>query len=147
MIVYLVLYCHYHEQVFPLSLLALPPCSRLEPPSLSLSPSPLPPAVPGQVLTVQCEAAGFAPLSLELGWEFKGADGQTRPLGSGSVTGHRQAWDGTYSQSSRLDIDTTTMELGSGGELTCVAVHLGGTRMASTTLNVIGNVTLAFCGR
>ncbi|XP_075907665.1 TAP binding protein (tapasin), tandem duplicate 1 [Nelusetta ayraudi] len=110
----------------------------IEPPSLSLHPSPLPPAVPGQILTVQCEAAGFSPLSLELSWQFKGANGQTRPLGSGSVTGHRQAWDGTYSQSSRLDIDTTTVELGSGGELTCVAVHAGGTRMASTTVTVVG---------
>lgn len=110
----------------------------VEPPSLSIHPSPLPLAVPGQTLTVQCEASGFAPLSLELSWEFKGADGKSRPLGSGSVTGHRQAWDGTYSQSTRLELDTTTMDLGRGGEVTCVAVHLGGTRQASATLNVIG---------
>lgn len=66
------------------------------------------------------------------------------PLGSGSVTGHRQAWDGTYSQSTRLELDTSTLDLGSGGELTCVAVHLGGTRRASVNLNVIGNVK-EFC--
>ncbi|XP_042363050.1 TAP binding protein (tapasin), tandem duplicate 1 [Plectropomus leopardus] len=110
----------------------------VEPPSLSIHPSPLPLAVPGQTLTVQCEASGFAPLSLELSWEFKGADGKTRPLGSGSVTGHRQAWDGTYSQSSRLELDTTNLDLGKGGEVTCVAVHVGGTQRASATLSVIG---------
>ncbi|KAM6903248.1 TAP binding protein (tapasin), tandem duplicate 1 [Lycodopsis pacificus] len=110
----------------------------VEPPSLSLHPSPLPLAVPGRNLTVQCEASGFAPLSLELSWEFKGTDGKSRPLGSGSVTGHRQAWDGTYSQSTRLELDTTKLDLGPGGEVTCVAVHLGGTRRASVTLNVVG---------
>ncbi|XP_068432398.1 TAP binding protein (tapasin), tandem duplicate 1 [Clinocottus analis] len=110
----------------------------VEPPSLSVHPSPLPLAVPGQTLTVQCEASGFAPLTLDLSWEFKGADGAARPLGSGSVTGHRQAWDGTYSQSSRLELDTTKLDLGRGGEVTCVAVHVGGTRRASVTLNVIG---------
>ncbi|XP_049458274.1 TAP binding protein (tapasin), tandem duplicate 1 [Epinephelus fuscoguttatus] len=110
----------------------------VEPPSLSIHPSPLPLAVPGQALTVQCEASGFAPLSLELSWEFKGADGKSRPLGSGSVTGHKQAWDGTYSQSSRLELDTTKLDLGRGGEVTCVAVHLGSTRRASTTVNIVG---------
>nr|AEE65411.1 tapasin precursor [Dicentrarchus labrax] len=110
----------------------------VEPPSLSIHPSPLPLAVPGQTLTVQCEASGFAPLSLELSWEFKGSDGKSRPLGSGSVTGHRQAWDGTLSQSTRLELDTATLDLGRGGEVTCVAVHLGGTRRASVTLNAVG---------
>lgn len=110
----------------------------VEPPSLSIYPSPLPLVVPGQTVTVKCEASGFAPLSLELSWEFKGADGKSRSLGSGSVTGHRQAWDGTYSQSTRLVLDTTTMDLGRGGEVACVAEHLGGTRRASTTVNVIG---------
>lgn len=114
--------------------------SHTEPPSLSIHPSPLPIAVPGQILTVQCEASGFAPLSLELSWEFKGADGKTRALGAGSMTGHRQAWDGTLSQSTRLELDTSKMDLGRGGELTCVAVHPGGTRRASTNLSVIGNV-------
>ncbi|XP_034437571.1 tapasin-like isoform X2 [Hippoglossus hippoglossus] len=108
----------------------------VEPPSLSIHPSPLPLAVPGQTLVVQCEASGFAPLSLELSWEFKGADGKSRPLESASVTGHRQAWDGTYDQSTRLELDTSN--LGTGGELTCVAVHPGGTRRASTSLSVIG---------
>uniref|UniRef100_UPI0037E9C343 tapasin-like n=1 Tax=Semicossyphus pulcher TaxID=241346 RepID=UPI0037E9C343 len=110
----------------------------VEPPSLSIHPSPLPLMVPGKTLTVQCEASGFAPLPLELSWEFKGADGKSRPLGSGSVTGHRQAWDGTYSQSTRLELDTTTLDLGRGGEVSCVAVHPGGTQRASVTLNVIG---------
>ncbi|KAM9340087.1 TAP binding protein (tapasin), tandem duplicate 1 [Symphorus nematophorus] len=110
----------------------------VEPPSLSIHPSPLPLAVPGQTVTVQCEASGFAPLSLELSWEFKGADGKSRPLGSGSITGHRQAWDRTYSQSTRLELDTAALDLGRGGELTCVAAHLGGTRRASVALNVIG---------
>lgn len=110
----------------------------VEPPSLSIHPSPLPLAVPGQTLTVQCEASGFAPLSLELSWEFQGTDGKTRPLGSGSITGHRQAWDGTYSQSTQLELDTATLDLGRGGELTCVAVHPGGTRRANVTVNVIG---------
>ncbi|CAK6971638.1 TAP binding protein (tapasin)%2C tandem duplicate 1 [Scomber scombrus] len=110
----------------------------VEPPSLSIHPSPLPLSVPGQILTVQCDASGFAPLSLELSWEFKDTDGKSRPLGSGSVTGHRQAWDGTFSQSSRLELDTSKLDLGRGGEVTCVAVHPGGTRRASVTLNVIG---------
>ncbi|XP_076610033.1 TAP binding protein (tapasin), tandem duplicate 1 [Chaetodon auriga] len=110
----------------------------VEPPSLSLHPSPLPLIVPGQALTIQCEASGFAPLSLELSWEFKGADGKSRPLGSGSISGHRQAWDGTYSQSTRLELDSTTLDLGRGGELTCVAVHPGGTRRASATFSVVG---------
>lgn len=91
---------------------------------------------------MQCEAAGFSPLSLDLSWRFKGADGQSRSLGSGSMSGHRQAWDGTFSQSSRLDIDTSSVDLGRGGELTCEAVHLGGTRTASTTVNVAGNVNV-----
>ncbi|KAL0167289.1 hypothetical protein M9458_039133, partial [Cirrhinus mrigala] len=56
----------------------------VEPPSLSIYPSPLPLLVPGQVLVVQCEASGFAPHTLDLSWEFSGADG--------TVTGHRQAW-------------------------------------------------------
>ncbi|KAM4725736.1 TAP binding protein (tapasin), tandem duplicate 1 [Anableps anableps] len=110
----------------------------IEPPSLSIHPSPLPLAVPGQTLNVQCEASGFAPLPLELRWEFKGADGKSRSLGSGSMSGHRQAWDGTYSQSSRLELDTSKLDLGRGGEVTCVAVHAGGTRRASMTLNAIG---------
>lgn len=108
----------------------------VEPPSLSIHPSPLPLAVAGQTLAVQCDASGFAPLSLELSWEFKGSDGEARPLGPGSVTGHRQAWDGTYSQSSRLELDPAA--LGPGGEVTCVAGHLGGPRRASVTLNVVG---------
>uniref|UniRef100_A0A3Q3G023 Ig-like domain-containing protein n=1 Tax=Labrus bergylta TaxID=56723 RepID=A0A3Q3G023_9LABR len=82
-------------------------------PTLSIYPSPLPLTVPGQTLIVQCEA-----------WEFKGTDGKSRPLGSGSVTGHRQAWDGTFSQSSRLELDTTNLDLGRGGEVTCVAFIL-----------------------
>lgn len=109
-----------------------------EPPSLAVYPSPLPLIVPGQSLTVHCEASGFAPLPLELSWEFKGADGKTRSLGSGSLTGHRQAWDGTYGQNTRLELDTAKMDLGRGGELICVAAHLGGTRRASSTLNIIG---------
>uniref|UniRef100_A0A3Q3WSF1 Ig-like domain-containing protein n=1 Tax=Mola mola TaxID=94237 RepID=A0A3Q3WSF1_MOLML len=111
----------------------------VEPPSLSIYPSPLPLAVPGQILTIQCEASGFAPLSLDLSWQFKDAGGKIKPLGSGSVTGHKQAWDGTYSQSSRLELDTTSLDLGrEGAEVTCVAAHLGGIRRASRTLNVIG---------
>lgn len=110
-----------------------------EPPSLSIHPSPLPLAVPGQTINVHCEASGFAPLRLELSWEFKGADGKSRSLGPGSMSGHRQAWDLTYSQSTRLELDTSKLDLGRGGEVTCVAVHAGGTRRASVTLSVIGD--------
>lgn len=113
-----------------------------EPPSLSIHPSPLPLTVPGQILTVHCDASGFAPLSLELSWQYKDVNGKSRYLGSGSVTGHRQAWDGTYSQSSRLELDTSSVDLSRGGELTCVAEHLGGTRQASVTLNMLGNVVI-----
>ncbi|XP_056154137.1 TAP binding protein (tapasin), tandem duplicate 1 [Lampris incognitus] len=110
----------------------------VEPPSLSLHPSALPLTVPGQVVNIQCEASGFAPHSLEMSWEFRGADGKSMSLGSGSVTGQRQGWDGTYSQSSRLVLDTTKVDLGRGGEVICVAAHRGGMRQASVTLNVIG---------
>nr|XP_055076120.1 TAP binding protein (tapasin), tandem duplicate 1 [Misgurnus anguillicaudatus] len=110
----------------------------VEPPSLSIYPSPLPLLVPGQVVVAQCEASGFAPHTLELSWEFTGADGKSRSLGQGSVTGHRQASDGTFSQSTRLELDTGKLRLGRGGEVTCVAKHHGETRRASATLNVIG---------
>lgn len=110
----------------------------VEPPSVSIHPSSLPLAVPGQIVTVQCEASGFAPLSLDFSWEFKDSDGKLKSLGSGIVTGHKEAWDKTYSQTSRLDLDTAKLDLGRGGEVTCVAAHLGGTRRASVTLNVIG---------
>ncbi|XP_077404972.1 TAP binding protein (tapasin), tandem duplicate 1 [Vanacampus margaritifer] len=109
-----------------------------EPPSLSIHPSPLPLTAPGQSLTVHCEASGFAPHSLELSWELKGPDGKSKLLGPGQLTGHRQAGDGTYSQDTRLELDTSDPELGSGGELTCVARHPGGTRRASVALKVIG---------
>uniref|UniRef100_A0A671LMU3 Ig-like domain-containing protein n=1 Tax=Sinocyclocheilus anshuiensis TaxID=1608454 RepID=A0A671LMU3_9TELE len=89
-----------------------------EPPSLSIYPSPLPLLVPGQVLLVQCEASGFAPHTLDLSWEFSGADGTSRSLGQGSVTGHRQASDGTFSQSN----------------VTCVAKHEGGTRVSAPSI-------------
>ncbi|XP_050956536.1 tapasin-like [Labeo rohita] len=108
-----------------------------EPPSLFICPSPLPLLVPGQVLVVQCEAPGFAPHTLDLSWEFSGADGTSRSLGQGSVTGHRQASDGTFSQSSRLELDRR-LGLGRSGDITCIAKHEGGTRRASATLNEIG---------
>ncbi|ROL45037.1 Tapasin [Anabarilius grahami] len=110
----------------------------VEPPSLSIYPSPLPLLVPGQVLLIQCEASGFAPHTLDLGWEFTGADGKSRSLGQGGVTGHRQASDGTFSQSSRLELDSSKLGLSCGGDITCVAKHDGGTRRASAALNVIG---------
>ncbi|XP_072530751.1 TAP binding protein (tapasin), tandem duplicate 1 [Salminus brasiliensis] len=110
----------------------------VEPPSLGIYPSPLPIFVPGQVVSVQCEASGFAPLSLDLGWELTGVDGKKRSLGQGSVTGHRQATDGTYSQSTRIELDSTKLGLGRGGEISCVANHQGGSRRASVTLNIIG---------
>ena len=107
-----------------------------EPPSLSISPSPLPLAAPGQVLSVRCEASGFTPLPLELSWEFLGADGAPAALGEASLSGHREAWDGTYSQSSLLQLDTSA--LGRGGGLVCVARHRGGTRRSKVALEVIG---------
>ncbi|CAL8365815.1 unnamed protein product [Arctogadus glacialis] len=108
----------------------------VEPPSLSISPSPLPLAAPGQVLSVRCEASGFTPLPLELSWEFLGADGAPAALGGASLSGHREAWDGTYSQSSLLQLDTSA--LGRGGGLVCVARHRGGTRRYKVALEVIG---------
>ncbi|XP_046693926.1 tapasin-like [Silurus meridionalis] len=110
----------------------------VEPPSLAIYPSPLPLSVPGQVVTVHCEASGFYSLSLDLNWEFTDAEGKKRSLGQGSVTGHRQARDGTYSQSSRLELDSFKLGIGRGGELSCVAKHQGGTRRATVILNVIG---------
>ncbi|XP_056336038.1 tapasin-like [Danio aesculapii] len=110
----------------------------VEPPSLSILPSPLPLLIPGQVLSVQCEASGFVPHTLDLDWEFIRADGMSRSLGQGSVTGHRRASDGTFSQSSRLELDFTKLRLAPGGEISCVAKHDGGTRRASAVLTVIG---------
>ncbi|XP_043088972.1 tapasin-like [Puntigrus tetrazona] len=110
----------------------------VEPPSLAVYPSPLPLLVPGQVLPVQCEASGFAPHSLELSWEFRAADGTSRSLGQGSVTGHRQASDGTFSQSSRLELDSGKLGLGRGGDVVCVSKHEGETRRAAAALSVIG---------
>uniref|UniRef100_A0A4W5KT63 Ig-like domain-containing protein n=1 Tax=Hucho hucho TaxID=62062 RepID=A0A4W5KT63_9TELE len=110
----------------------------VEPPSLSIFPSPLPLSMPGQVVTVQCEASGFYPLSLEFHWELTGPGGRVRSLGQGSVTGHRQGPDSTYSQTSRVELDSAKPDLGRGGEVTCVAVHRGGTRRASVTFNITG---------
>nr|XP_057902661.1 tapasin-like isoform X2 [Doryrhamphus excisus] len=110
----------------------------IEPPSLAIHPASLPLIVAGQSLTVHCEASGFAPHSLELSWEFKSPDGTTRSLGPGRLTGHRQAWDGTFSQDTRLELDTSTLDLGRGGEVTCVGQHPGGTRRAGVTLRIIG---------
>ncbi|KAL4629584.1 tapasin [Arapaima gigas] len=109
-----------------------------EPPSLSISPAPLPMLYTGQAITVQCDASGFAPLTLKLHWEFVGADGKVQHLGEGGMSGHRQASDGTFSQSSWLDLDTSRMDLGRGGELSCVALHSAGTRRVSSTLSIVG---------
>ncbi|RXN38097.1 tapasin precursor [Labeo rohita] len=59
----------------------------VEPPFLYICLSPLPLLVPGQVLVAHCEASGFAPHTLDLSWEFSRADGTSRSLGQGSVTG------------------------------------------------------------
>ncbi len=80
--------------------------------------------------------------SLDLSWEFSGADGTSRSLGQGSVTGHTQASDGTFSQSSRLELDSGKLGLGRGGDVICVAKHEGGTRRAAATLNVIGELDI-----
>lgn len=109
----------------------------VEPPTLTIHPSPLPLTAPGQKLTVYCEASGFAPHSLELSWEIKGADGKQRAL-EGSVTGHRQAWDGTFSQTAKLELHTSAPELGHGGQLSCVAQHPGGSPRATVQLDIIG---------
>uniref|UniRef100_A0A8C6WUJ7 TAP binding protein (tapasin), tandem duplicate 2 n=1 Tax=Neogobius melanostomus TaxID=47308 RepID=A0A8C6WUJ7_9GOBI len=110
----------------------------VEPPSVSIHPSTLPLMVPGQTLTMLCEASGFAPLSLDFSWEFKDSDGKVRSLGPGSVSGHREGHDGTFSQTSRLDLDSAELQSGRGGELSCVAAHPGGTRQANVNLGVIG---------
>ncbi|XP_036371940.1 tapasin-like [Megalops cyprinoides] len=109
-----------------------------EPPSLSISPATLPILFPEQSISLQCEAAGFAPHLLELRWEFAGTDGGVRPLGEGRLSGHRQAADGTFTQSSWLELGRDGPDLGRGGEVTCVALHPGGTRRATVTLSIIG---------
>uniref|UniRef100_A0AAY5L5H6 Ig-like domain-containing protein n=1 Tax=Esox lucius TaxID=8010 RepID=A0AAY5L5H6_ESOLU len=96
-----------------------------EPPSLSIFSSPLRLSVPGQVVTVQCEASGFSPLSLELHWELM------------------QGPDGSYSQTTHLQLDSAKLDLGRGGEVTCVAVHPGGTRQARVTLSVINTTSFS----
>ncbi|KAK7899334.1 hypothetical protein WMY93_020187 [Mugilogobius chulae] len=110
----------------------------VEPPSVSVLPSPLPLIVPGQSVTFHCEASGFAPLSLDFRWELTDSEGNVRSLGSGSVTGHREGTDGTFSQTSKLQLDSAKLEQGRGGELSCVTVHPGGTQRTSVSLNVIG---------
>ncbi|KAJ0055274.1 hypothetical protein NL108_013590, partial [Boleophthalmus pectinirostris] len=109
----------------------------VEPPSVSIHPSPPPLIIPGQTVTLHCEASGFAPLSLDFSWELTDSEGNVTPLGSGSVSGHREGYDGTYSQTSKLQLDSAKLEQGRGGELTCVAEHPGGTRRTSVNLNVI----------
>ncbi|KAJ8273756.1 hypothetical protein GJAV_G00105170 [Gymnothorax javanicus] len=109
-----------------------------EPPSLSITPPTPPVLLPGQSLSLQCRASGFTPLTLELRWEFHSADGQRRPLGEGRVSGHSQARDGTFTQSSWLEVGTGGVDLEAGGELFCVGVHSGGTRRAHVSLSVIG---------
>lgn len=110
----------------------------VEPPTMTIHPSTLPLIVPGQSLTLLCEASGFAPLSLDFSWQFKDSDGKVRSLGPGSVSGHMEGYNGTYSQTSRLNLDSAKLGSGKGGELTCVAMHPGGTRQASVNLSVIG---------
>ncbi|XP_077599268.1 TAP binding protein (tapasin), tandem duplicate 1 [Stigmatopora nigra] len=110
----------------------------VEAPSLSIHPSPLPTVPPGQTLTVQCLASGFTPHNLDLSWELKGLDGESRSLGPGRLSGHRRSRDGTFGQDARLELDTSDPVLGRGGQLTCVAKHLGGTRRVSVPLRVIG---------
>lgn len=110
----------------------------VEPPTVSIHPSTLPLMVPGQTVMMLCEASGFAPLSLDFSWELRDSDGNVKPLGSGIVSGHKEGYDGTYSQTSRLDLDSAKLESGKGGELSCVVVHPGGTRQTSVNLSVIG---------
>ncbi|KAJ8379224.1 hypothetical protein SKAU_G00000020 [Synaphobranchus kaupii] len=109
-----------------------------ESPSLSISPPGPQVLLPGQSLSLQCQASGFTPLPLELRWEFQGADGVLRPLGDGRVSGHRQASDGTFTQSSRLEVGQGDTQLEGSGEVVCVGVHSGGTRRARVSLSVIG---------
>lgn len=110
----------------------------VEPPIVSIHPSNLLLLVPGQTVQMLCEASGFAPLSLDFHWEFKDSDGNVKSLGSGSVTGHREGYDGTFTQTSRLDVDSSKLESGKGGELSCVVVHPGGTRRSSVNFNIVG---------
>lgn len=110
----------------------------VEPPTVTIHPSTLPLIAPGQTLTMLCEASGFAPLSLDFSWEFKDSDGTVKALGTGSVSGHMEGHNGTYSQSSRLNLDSAKVGSGKGGELICVAKHPGGRRQASVNLSVIG---------
>ncbi|XP_061112314.1 tapasin-like isoform X2 [Conger conger] len=109
-----------------------------EPPSLSVSPSTPQVLLPGQSLSLQCRASGFTPLPLELRWEFLGADGELRPLVGGRVSGHTQARDGTFTQSSWVEVGQGGVDLGGAGEVVCVGVHAGGTRRARVSLSVIG---------
>ncbi|XP_069055104.1 TAP binding protein (tapasin), tandem duplicate 1 [Lepisosteus oculatus] len=111
----------------------------VEPPALLLSPSPLW-ALPGHSAPVQCEASGFFPLALELQWEFlpAGGAGEALALEGATVSGHRQGRAGTFTQSSRLELDLGRLRLEHGGQLVCVAKHEGGTRRAGVTLNIAG---------
>ncbi|CAL9690860.1 unnamed protein product [Knipowitschia caucasica] len=110
----------------------------IEPPVVSIHPSQLPLIVPGQTLTFICDASGFIPLSLVFSWELTDSQGNVRLLGQGSVSSHKEGNDATYSQTSRLQLDSSQLEQGRGGKLSCVAEHPGGTRRASVSLNVIG---------
>lgn len=109
-----------------------------EPPSLSITPPTPQVLLPGQSLSLQCQASGFAPLPLELRWEFADADGAVRPLGAGRVSGHKQAWDGTFTQSSWLEVGRGGEDLAGGGEVVCVGLHSGGARRARVPLSVVG---------
>ncbi|KAG5843030.1 hypothetical protein ANANG_G00184170 [Anguilla anguilla] len=61
-----------------------------------------------------------------------------RPPGAGRVSGHKQAWDGTFTQSSWLEVGRGGEDLAGGGEVVCVGLHSGGARRARVPLSVIG---------
>ncbi|KAK1155068.1 tapasin [Acipenser oxyrinchus oxyrinchus] len=108
----------------------------VEPPRLSLFPSPLwsPPPAARSSCPVRCRVL---PLDVGVQWLWRPAGGRVRYLPEAQLSGHTQNPDGTYSQTSFLRV---TPESGDHqGQYSCIATHLGASYRKTVTLNIAGN--------
>ncbi|XP_041081992.1 tapasin-like isoform X2 [Polyodon spathula] len=108
----------------------------IEPPRLSLFPSPLW-SHPGHLVELSCEISGFYPLDVGVQWLWRPAGGaRVRYLPEAQLSGHTQNPDGTYSQTSFLRV---TPESGDHhGQYSCIVTHLGASYRKTATLHIAG---------
>ncbi|XP_058864965.1 tapasin-like isoform X1 [Acipenser ruthenus] len=108
----------------------------IEPPRLSLFPSPLW-SPPGRPVQLSCEMSGFYPLDVGVQWLWRPAGGAgVRYLPEAQLSGHTQNPDGTYTQTSFLRV---TPESGDHqGQYSCIATHLGASYRKTVTLHIAG---------